>query len=271
MHMRQFNSIEIKNAPKEHFDNLKHGTEIVVSPTQPRRSHNWYTYHMSGKAFYTEPTINYIRSMGFVEMSSYEDYKLTITIIKADANGFWGSSNVNLEVNLYDDRGNEVYKQKDIIGKGKSQFTALHFGLDKAYTRALEQVNWGKIASYLNEANPSKDEQNKTVNGNGDTALEQNIIRWDVQSRPQGADIFWRVVSKTPEVKSTNNKYLQTTPYEATKALDIKGLTYENSSNVRIFLRCEKDGYLSQEKEYDVRMIMDQEEISAFFRLVKEE
>ena len=116
-----------------------------------------------------------------------------------------------------------------------------------------------------------KDEPTKQVEGLGTTALEQTIIRWDVQSRPQGADIFWRVVSKTPEVKSTNNKYLTTTPYEATKALDIKGLTYETSSNVRIILRCEKDGYLPQEKEYDVRMIIDQEEISSFFRLVKED
>lgn len=101
--------------------------------------------------------------------------------------------------------------------------------------------------------------------------LNNTIIRWDIQSRPQGADIFWRVVSKTPEVKSTNNKYLTTTPYEATKALDIRGLTLQNSGNVRIILRCEKEGYLQQEKEYDVRMIIDQEEISAFFRLVKEQ
>lgn len=104
-----------------------------------------------------------------------------------------------------------------------------------------------------------------------DTSLGETIIRWDVQSRPQGADIFWRVVSKTPEVKSTNNNYLMTTPYEATKALDIKGLTNKNSSNVRIILRCEKDGYLPQEKEFNVRMVMDQEEITAFFKLVKEE
>ena len=116
-----------------------------------------------------------------------------------------------------------------------------------------------------------KEEPQSQVQGYGNTALEQTIIRWDVQSRPQGADIFWRVVSKTPEVKSTNNKYLQTTPYEATRALDIRGLTYQTAGNVRIILRCEKDGYMPQEKEYDVRMVLDQEEISAFFRLVKEE
>ena len=117
----------------------------------------------------------------------------------------------------------------------------------------------------------AKNEPTKQVEGMGSTALEQTIVRWDIQSRPQGADIFWRVVSKTPDVKSTNNKYLTSTPYEATKALDIRGLTYQTSGNVRIILRCEKDGYMPQEKEYDVRMVLDQEEISAFFRLVKEE
>ena len=143
--------------------------------------------------------------------------------------------------------------------------------LNEAYTRALEQINWTQIASFLKVEKLAKKEPNKQVEGLGSTALEQTIIRWDIQSRPQGADIFWRVVSKTPEVKSTNNKYLTTTPYETTKALDIRGLTYQMSGNVRIILRCEKDGYMPQEKEYDVRMVLDQEEISAFFRLVKEE
>lgn len=123
----------------------------------------------------------------------------------------------------------------------------------------------------LKKEEPKKEEPQEMVQGLGNTGLEQTIIRWDIQSRPSGADIFWRVVSKTPDVKTSSEKYLQTTPYEATKGLDIKGLTYENSSNVRIILRCDKDGYLPQEKEYNVRMIYDQEEISAFFRLVKDE
>ena len=116
----------------------------------------------------------------------------------------------------------------------------------------------------------SKYEPNDEVEGLGGTALEQTIIRWDVQSRPQGADIYWRVVSKTPEVKSTNNKYLMTTPYEATKSLDIRGLSYQTAGDVRIILRCVKDGYLPQEKEFNTRTVIDQEEISAFFSLVKE-
>ena len=271
MHMAQFNSIEIKRAPQNHFYDLQRGTEIKVMPTQPLKDNDGYTYHMSGKSFYAAPTVQYVRSMGFEEMSSSSDYKLTIRITRADVDGFSGKSFVDLEVNLKDEDGKEMFTQNNISGSGKALTTFEHFGLDEAYTKALEQVNWNRIASFLREVKQPKNEPDKKVQGQGDTALEQTIIRWDVQSRPQGADIFWRVVSKTQDVKSTNNKYLQTTPYEATKALDIKGLTYENSSNVRIILRCEKDGYLSQEKEFDVRMIMDQEEISAFFRLVKEE
>ena len=128
-----------------------------------------------------------------------------------------------------------------------------------------------EVKKTTNRKQLAKEEPRKEVEGYGNTALENTIVRWDVQSRPAGADVFWRVVSKTPEVKSTNNKYLQTTPYEATKSLDIRGLSYENSGDVRVILRCEKEGYHSQEKEFNVRMIIDQEEISAFFRLVKEE
>ena len=196
-------------------------------------------------------------------MAPDKDYKLTIKLKRVDINGYNGSAWADIEVILNDSKGNEVFSQKDISTTSKSMI--IMTSLNEVYTLALEQIDWNRIASYLKAEPQGKD---KSISNSG---LDQIIIRWDIQSRPQGADIFWRVVSKTPEVKSTNNKYLQTTPYEATKALDIKGLTYENSSNVRVILRCEKDGYLSQEKEYDVRMIMDQEEISAFFRLVKEE
>ena len=143
------------------------------------------------------------------------------------------------------------------------------FAVDAA-TGAITKPAQSSYVVYM-QPKLAKHEPTEKVDGLGTTVLESMIVRWDVQSRPQGADIFWRVVSKTPEVKSTNNKYLMTTPYEATKALDIKGLTYQTSGNVRIILRCEKEGYLPQEKEFDVRMVLDQEEISAFFRLVKEE
>ena len=187
-----------------------------------------------------------------------------------------------LKFNIYDDSHNLIKNysydvtDKSVMGfyYGKSGRVVLVDVTKKALADFRKDIE--RDAQYITEKLNSsstlpQNEPQKQVQGYGDTALEQTIIRWDVQSRPQGTDIFWRVVSKTPDVKSTNNKYLMTTPYEATKALDIRGLTYQTSGNVRIVLRCEKEGYMPQEKEYDVRMVLDQEEISAFFRLVKEE
>lgn len=255
--------------PQHSFSDLSRGVKVRVLPTAPAEQITKYTHHLSGKNLFSFPTVNYAQSMGLREIDPESDYNLCIKIVQADVNGWNGKSFVTLSVTLSDSNGKEIYNQGNISASGKSVF--IHKGLDEAYTLALEQINWNRIASYLRVAQRPAEEPLKKVTGNGDTALEQTIIRWDVQSRPQGADLFWRVVSTTPEVKSTNNKYLNTTPYEATKVLDIKGLNYQTSGNVRIILRCEKEGYLTQEKEFDVRMILDQEEISAFFRLVKEE
>ena len=163
---------------------------------------------------------------------------------------------------VFKDNSQELYDEKTGVTPTNNN------NLNTANSYQPVSENHGHEASSVQYI---KEETKVEVQDMNSSSLEQTIVRWDIQSRPQGADIFWRVVSKTPEVKSTNNKYLMTTPYEATKAIDIKGLTYQTSSNVRIIIRCEKEGYLSQEKEFDVRMILDQEEISAFFRLVKEE
>jgi len=266
-------SIEIQRSPQQVYSDLSRGLEVIVQPIQPVEEVTGWIYHLSGKGFFNAPTVQYVRNMGLSEMSS-TDYKLYLKINRADAdlsalayNGTSSVTSVDLSIILKDASGNELFSQNNIAAS-VSQNSNARKGLGEAYTQALEQIKWNRIVSFLKEDKPAKD---NVVKGNGNTDLEQTIIRWDIQSRPQGADIFWRVVSKTPEVKSTNNKYLQTTPYEATKAVDIKGLTPENTNNVRIVLRCEKDGYLPQEKEYNVRMIIDQEEISAFFKLVKED
>ena len=69
----------------------------------------------------------------------------------------------------------------------------------------------------------------------GQTALEQTIIRWAIDSDPQGARVFYRVISSIPAVvKNTNEAYLMTTPYEETRSFNILGLTYENSRDVQI-------------------------------------
>ena len=95
----------------------------------------------------------------------------------------------------------------------------------------------------------------------GQTALEQTIIRWAIDSDPQGARVFYRVLSSIPAVvKNTNETYLMTTPYEETRAFNILGLTYENSRDVQIEIKVVKTGYEAQVKRF-----------SSFFMLVPKE
>lgn len=96
-------------------------------------------------------------------------------------------------------------------------------------------------------------------------------IYWNINSRPAGADISWRVVSSTSSVKNQASKPLDTTPYEATEALNISGLTRDNADNVQIEIKCEKEGYYSQSKRFVVSSILEEKEINVFFKLVKEE
>lgn len=106
----------------------------------------------------------------------------------------------------------------------------------------------------------------------GKTALEGTIIRWNFESAPSGARVFWRVVSSIPdEVKNTNETYIGTTPYEDTRSFNIIGLSYENSRDVQIEIKVRRKGYMDQTKRFNVRQAIDQQEISSFFDLVKEE
>lgn len=121
------------------------------------------------------------------------------------------------------------------------------------------------------EPQPQPQPSGQVVNRNtpGNTDMEKAVIRWYIDSEPRGARISWRVISNVPaEVKNTNETYITTTPLEETRSLNILGLTYENSNNVTIEVKIEKRGYETQVKRYNVRMALDQQEISSFFELV---
>lgn len=106
----------------------------------------------------------------------------------------------------------------------------------------------------------------------GGTTMENIVIRWYFESDPKGARIFWRVVSSVPEeVKNTNELYLGTTPYEDTRSFNILGLTEENARDVQIEIKVKRKGYMDQTKRFNVRQAIDQQEISSFFDLVKED
>ncbi|MBD5325783.1 MAG: hypothetical protein HDS04_03785 [Bacteroides sp.] len=157
------------------------------------------------------------------------------------------------------------------LGLAEKFEKAMGEGMSRAYIEALRKINWDKIADCLRVAKSPKQEKNAQVSGAGDTALEHSVIRWYILSTPQGADVSWRVISSTPDVANTNSNFVGTTPYESTESFDIKGLTYNNSGNVQIEVSCEKPGYLTQRKRFNLRQAIDQKEISAKFNLIKDE
>ncbi|MBD5325129.1 MAG: hypothetical protein HDS04_00445 [Bacteroides sp.] len=185
---------------------------------------------------------------------------------------FSSSAAVVISWELYSPENQQVISATTSTGRGSANTKeAIAHPLAQAFEQALAGIDWDRIASQLKIAKTAKQEKNKEVEGMGNSALEHTVIRWNIVSRPQGADVYWRVVSSTPDVSNTNSNYVGTTPYESTEAFDIKGLSYNNSGNVQIEVSCEKPGYITQRKRFNLRQAIDQKEISAKFNLVKEE
>ena len=148
---------------------------------------------------------------------------------------------------------------------------------NRALTAALQasaQKEQAEALKLYSDTSIPQGEARKSVSRDnpGQTALEQTIIRWAIDSDPQGARVFYRVLSSIPAVvKNTNETYLMTTPFEETRAFNILGLTYENSRDVQIEIKVVKTGYEAQVKRFNVRQAIDQQEISSFFMLVPKE
>ena len=182
---------------------------------------------------------------------------------------------VCFDMQVYDENQKLVYPRTTVTGRssvasGSGDVAGAAKALNDSYISALKSIDWDRIAYFLRRADSPSGEKNKQVTGSGDTALEHTVIRWYVDSAPKGADVFWRVVSSTPDVKNTNQLYLGNTPYESTETFDIKGLTFNNSGDVQIEISCEKAGYSSQKKRFNLRQAIEQKEISTKFNLVEE-
>ena len=179
--------------------------------------------------------------------------------------------------------GHNVYELVIPEGNSETNFT-IHFTenakqmakIRKQNAVAQEKAASKKVTHIPEESvaaeTPAPKEAPVSRDAPGKSSLEQTIIRWMVDSDPQGARIFYRILSSIPEeVKNTNESYLLTTPYEETRSFNILGLTYENAHNVQMEIKLMKPGYHTQIKRFNLRQAIDQQEISAFFTLVKKE
>lgn len=94
-------------------------------------------------------------------------------------------------------------------------------------------------------------------------------IHWKINSEPQGSVINFRINSTTPEVSSTPNTFLERTPYEGVRRLQVKGLTHGNMKHVIISIEATKKGYHSQKKDLALTSVIQTNEISLYFEMVK--
>lgn len=231
-------------------------------------------------SFVSESMRRYMRTMGFnLDADISTDFLMSVSIKEFNVgylSGIGWAASVGLEVKVNNSNRELVYPNVIATGRANIQGSAYDFSyasraINSAYSNALDDIDWDRIAYFLTKASTPKQEANKQVTGEGNTALESTVIRWYLDSTPKGADISLRVVSSTPEVMNTNQNYVGSTPYETTESFDIKGLTYNNSGNVQIEVTCEKAGYITQKKRFNLKQAIDQKEISTKFNLVKEE
>ncbi len=275
--------------PEHRYNDLSHGLALSVrSSVSNDMIHDTselpkFVRGMMSKNYIFEPTIKefvessmttYIRSMGIsVGRNNTSDYSLRVNVreFKVVDSPSNARITVILDYTLSNTDNEEILRQtargRYTMGKGQDLVAAI----DNAYSKALADMDWNGIAAELGVNRHAADERQKQVKGDGDTALEQTVIRWYIVSSPAGADVSWRVVSSTPDVKNTNASYVGTTPYETTETFDIRGLKFDNSGNVQIEVTCEKPGYLPQKRRFNLRQAIEQREISAKFNLVKDE
>lgn len=251
---------------------LKHDNYVTSKPN--------VTVEPDVMSFVKESLRRYMRNMGFrLDSDISSDYMMSVSLKSFNVSwldGIGWSAVVNMDIAVYDQDNRQVYPSVNISGRaseksGGNDYVTASSVMNQAYANALEDIDWDRIAYFLHRSNSPSLEKDKTVRGDGNTALEHLVLFWEVTSRPAGADVYWRVISSTPDVMNGNKNYKATTPYRATESFDIKGLSYNNSGDVQIELTCEKDGYLPQRQVINLRSAIDQKSINAHFKLVKDE
>lgn len=288
---KSINLALVRDAQPNKYINMEYGIKLYVDDV--RSNSNVLTQYDASaigvpqvrvtpevRSFVSESMRRYMRTMGFnLDADVSTDYLLNVSIKEFNLgylSGIGWSATVSLNISVNDANRQLVYPSVLVVGRANAQGSSSDFTygtqvLNSAYANALEDIDWDRIAYFLDKKSTPKQEANKQVAGEGNTALESTVIRWYLDSSPRGADISLRVVSSTSEVKNTNQNYVGSTPYETTETFDIMGLTYNNSGNVQIEVTCEKAGYITQKKRFNLRQVIDQKEIATKFNLIKEE
>lgn len=281
------------NPTADRFANLGYGIRIVFVDDRANLNmvHMYdastsklpqITPNPTPKQFFPTALRQYMRTMGMnVDSDPATDYIMEVTLNEFHCDymsGIGWSGIVMMNLKILDHAQKVVYPSVEIEGRAMQSGSPYslenaNIVLNQAIVTAFEDIDWDRVAFYLNKPQSTTASNNVSGENNAKKTvdLSKKLIYWSIDSRPAGADIYWRIVSASDEVKSQNSKYLGTTSYEATEAFNIKGLTEDNAADVQIIIKVEKEGYLPQTKKFNVSSALDATEIVAMFKLAKEE
>ncbi len=279
------------NPQADKYANLEYGIRLNVQDSRANRELiQIYDAVAIGKpivnaypevnSFVPEAMRRYMRTMGFnMDADVATDYMMQVTVKEFHTDwlsGIGWNGTVIMDVKIYDHNRSVVYPSAEVAGRasvyGDAKSASLaQQAINQAFANALSDIDWDCVAFFLHRSNNPSQEGNKQVKGDGDTALENLIVHWEINSSPKGAHVQWRFVTNGNDVKNQNWKYLGTTPYEGTKSLGLLGMTYNNSGNVRVQIKVTKSGYGDQIRDYDLRSVIDEKEVSCFVELPKED
>ena len=283
----------VKQPQADRFANLEYGIRLNVQDGRSdKRLIQLYDAAATNKpTIYTNPEINsfvpesmrrYMRTMGFnMDADVATDYLMQITIKEFHVDwlsGLGWNGTVIMDVKIFNHNRDIVYPTTEVSGRANvysnaQSVSSAQDAINEAYANALADIDWDRVAYFLHRADNPKQEANKKVTGEGDTALEHLTIHYRITSDPEGAGIYFQLISGDPEVKVQAGEYLETTPItDIIRPINAKGLTYNKAGNVSLQIRCEKKGYNPQIKEIPMlNLIESNYNISLKFNLVKKD
>ncbi len=96
----------------------------------------------------------------------------------------------------------------------------------------------------------------------------RTIFRWYFTSFPGNTNLYWRILSKSIKVKTTQYQLLGTTPYEKIEMFKINGIDSTNAHKVFLeVIAAKKKGYEDQKIKMSIPDIVIKNEIKGVFYL----
>jgi len=99
----------------------------------------------------------------------------------------------------------------------------------------------------------------------------RKIVHWKVETDPQGAAVFYSIVSEADNVESTMELYLDRTPLEMNQPSVVSKIDPSDYHLITVVIIVKKKGYYSQRKEVNMKTIADQARLGLYFELVPED